>query len=76
MMFIPSKFSGAIVIIPEGNNPTEEDLTFACRLAVKYSKGKDKKLVQVKYGQFLTEFNNTKDVDAMTQEELDRYNIN
>ncbi|MCE5219798.1 MAG: tRNA 4-thiouridine(8) synthase ThiI [Clostridium sp.] len=76
MMFIPSKFSGAMVIIPEGNTPTEEDLTFACRLAVKYSKGKDENLVQVKYGQFLTKFSNTKDVNAITQEELDKYNIN
>jgi tRNA-specific 2-thiouridylase len=41
MMFITSKFNGAMVIIPEGDNPTDGDLIFACRLAVRYSKGKD-----------------------------------
>ena len=51
MMFITSKFTGAMVIIPEGNNPTDDDLIFACRLAVRYSKGKDEELVCVKFGQ-------------------------
>ena len=76
MMFITSEFNGAMVIIPEGDNPTDDDLIFACRLAVRYSKGKDEELVRVKFGQFSTEFNMTKDVNAMTQEELDKYNIN
>ena len=76
MMFITSKFIGAMVIIPEGDNPTDDDLSFACRLAVRYSKGKDEDLVRVKFGQFSTEFNMTKDVNAMTQEELDKHNIN
>ena len=76
MMFITSKFTGAMVIIPEGNNPTDDDLIFACRLAVRYSKGKDEELVQVKFGKVSTEFNMTKEVNAMTQEELDKYIIN
>ncbi|MCE5221568.1 MAG: tRNA 4-thiouridine(8) synthase ThiI [Clostridium sp.] len=76
MMFITSKFNGAMVIIPEGDSPTDDDLIFACRLAVRYSKGKDEELVQVKFGQVSTEFNMTKDVNAMTQEELDKYIIN
>ena len=76
IMFITCKFNGAMVIIPEGENPTDDDLTFACRLAVRYSKGRDEEMVQVKFGQFSTEFNMTKDVNAMTQEELDKHNIN
>jgi len=76
MMFITSKFTGAMVIIPEGENPTDEDFTFSCRLAVRYSKGKDEELVQVKFGKVSTEFNMTKEVNAMTQEELDKYIIN
>ena len=77
MMFITSNFNGAMVIIPEGDNPIDEDLTFACRLAVRYSKGKDEEaLVQVKFGQFGTDFNMTKDVNAMTQEELDKHIVN
>ena len=76
IMFITSKFTGAMVIIPEGSNPTDEDFTFACRLAVRYSKGKDEELVQVKFGKISTEFNMTKEVNAMTQEELDKYIVN
>lgn len=35
IMFLTTKFSGAMVIIPEGNNPTDEDLTLACRFVCK-----------------------------------------
>lgn len=76
MMFLVTKFRGAMVIIPEGNDPIDDDLTLACRLAVRYSKGRDEKLVEVKYGQFSTKFSNSKEVESITQEELDRYNIN
>jgi len=76
MMFITCDFNGAMVIIPEGENPTDDDLIFACRLAVRYSKGKDEELVKVKFGKVSTEFNETKDVTTMTQEELDKYIVN
>ena len=76
MIFLTSKFNGAMVIIPEGNNPSEEDIILACKITVRYSKGKDENLVEVKYGNALTPFNSTKDVEAISQEELERYNIN
>ena len=76
MMFFTSNYNGAMVIIPEGNNPTDDDLIFACRLAARYSKGKDEELVRVKFGKVSTEFDMAKDVNAMTQEELDKYIIN
>ncbi len=76
MMFLVTKFRGAMVIIPEGNDPIDDDLTLACRLAVRYSKGRDEKLVEVKYGKISTKFINSKEVEPITQEELDRYNIN
>ena len=76
LMFLTTKFNGAMVIIPEGNTPNEDDITLACRLAVRYSKGKDEELVEVKYGQVSTNFNNKKIVNSITQEELDKYNIN
>lgn len=76
MMFLVTKFRGAMVIIPEGNDPIDDDLTLSCRLAVRYSKGRDEKLVEVKYGKFSTKFSNSKEVEPITQEELDRYNIN
>lgn len=76
IVFLTSNFNGAMVIIPEGNNPSEEDITLACKIAVRYSKGKDEKSVRVKYGNALTAFNLTKEVEAISQEELERYNIN
>ena len=45
LMFLTSKYNGAMVIIPEGNNPTENDIIIACRMAVRYSKGKDEESV-------------------------------
>lgn len=76
MLFLPSEFNGAMVIIPEGNNPNEDDITLACRLAVRYSKGKDEELVKVKYGKVSTKFTESKEVNSITQEKLDKYNIN
>ncbi|NFT06987.1 MULTISPECIES: DUF814 domain-containing protein [Clostridium] len=76
LVFLTSKFNGAMVIIPAGNNPTEEDLTLACRFAVRYSKGKDEESVEVKYGNVSTEFNKFKNVDSVTQKELEDYNLN
>lgn len=76
MMFITCNFNGAMVIIPEGETPNDEDLTFACGLAVRYSKGRDEELVKVKFGKVSTEFTDIKEVKSMTQEELDKYILN
>lgn len=76
MVFFTSKFNGAMVIIPEGNSPSEEDINLACKIAVRYSKGKDEKLVEVKYGNALTKFNSAKEVQSISQEELEKYNVN
>lgn len=76
MLFFTSKYNGAMVIIPEGNNPTDSDIIVACRLAVRYSKGRDEEEVEVKYGMALTKFDKIKKVQAIAQEELDKYNIN
>ena len=76
LMFLTSKYNGAMVIIPEGNNPTENDIIIACRMAVRYSKGKDEESVEVKFGRVSTNFSGKRLVDCITQEELDKYNIN
>ena len=76
LMFLTSKYNGAMVIIPEGNNPTENDIIIACRMAVRYSKGKDEESVEVKFGRVSTNFSDKILVDCITQEELDKYNIN
>lgn len=76
VMFLTSEYNGAMVIIPEGNTPTENDIIMACRIAVRYSKGKDEDNVEVKFGQVSTDFNDKRVVICITQEELDKYNIN
>ena len=75
-MFIPSNFNGAMVVIPEGYIPNEDDIILACRLAVRYSKGRDEESVEVKYGRVSTNFTDVRNVSAITQEELEKYNIN
>lgn len=76
IMFLTSKYNGAMVIIPEGNTPTENDIIIACEMAVRYSKGKDQKNVEVKFGRVSTDFTNKRLVGCITQEKLDKYNIN
>lgn len=76
LMFIPSNFNGAMVVIPEGYIPNEDDIILACRLAVRYSKGRDEESVEVKYGRVSTNFTDVRNVSAITQEELEKYNIN
>ena len=76
MIFLTSGFKGAMVLIPEGSEPNDEDITLACRLAVRYSKGKDEELVNVKYGKYKTKFDKSREVNSVTQEELIKYNIN
>lgn len=76
ILFLVDKFNGAMVIIPEGNNPNEEDITIACQIAVRYSKGKDESAVTVKYGNVSTKFEAFKEVAAVTQEDLNKYNVN
>ena len=76
LMFMPVNFTGAMVVIPEGNTPNEDDIIIACRLAVRYSKGKDEKEVEVKFGHVSTNFKETRTVSAITQEEADKYNVN
>ena len=64
------------VQIKRMNNPTENDIIIACRMAVRYSKGKDEESVEVKFGRVSTNFSDKRLVDCITQEELDKYNIN
>lgn len=76
LMFITTKFNGAMVIIPQGNIPNDEDLSIACQLAARYSKGKDEEIVEVKYGKVGTDFDKFKEVVPIKQEELVKYNVN
>lgn len=49
-MFLIIKFNGVMVIILEGNILNDDDIILVCRFVVRYSKGKDEDLVEVKYG--------------------------
>ena len=76
ILFLTANYNGAMVIIPEGNTPNDDDITLACKISVRYSKGKDEELVDVKYGHVSTKFDSIKKVSAISQEELNKYNVN
>lgn len=76
LMFIPVKYNGAMVIIPAGYEPNEDDIMTACGLAVRYSKGKNEKDVEVKFGNVGRDFKQTRKTEAVSQELIEKYNIN
>ena len=76
IMFLTSKFNGATVIIPADQKISEEDITMACRITVRYSKGKDLDEVEVKFGKVGTDFTEKRTVGTIEQEELEKHNVN
>ncbi len=76
IMFLTSKYNGAMVIAPNSQKLAEEDLLDACKIAVRYSKGKDEKEVEVKFGNVGTDFKENRFVESISKEKLDRYNVN
>lgn len=76
IMFLTSKFNGAMVIVPAEQTINEEDIILACRIAVRYSKGKDISEVEVKFGNVGTNFTAKRIVGSIEQEELDKHNVN
>jgi len=76
IMFLTAKYNGATVIILEGSKVQEEDIIIACKMAVRYSKGKDEKNVLVKFGQVGSDFKNSREVSSIGQEDLNKYNVN
>lgn len=69
--FHTSDFSGALVLL-QGEG-TEEDRKLAARISGRYSKGRDEKLVKVKFGKYGSKFNSEIEVEPISDEELQQY---
>ncbi len=76
IMFLTAKYNGAMVIVPGNQELKEEDIITACKITVRYSKGKDENKVEVKFGKVDTDFKEHRFVESIEQELLDRYNVN
>ena len=71
--FHTSDFSGALVLL-EGEG-TEEDRKLAARISGRYSKGKDEKMVKVKFGKYGSKFSTEIEVEPISDDELQEYII-
>ena len=75
-MFLTAKYNGAMVVVPGDQELNEADIITACKISVRYSKGKDEKQVEVKFGKVGTDFKEHRFVESIEQELLDKYNVN
>lgn len=71
--FHTTDFSGALVLL-EGNE-TENDIHLAARIAARYSKGREKAELKVKYGIYGQKLENIIVVEPITDKELEKYMI-
>lgn len=74
IIFFPQNFAGAMVVIV--GEPTSEDITLAGRIAGRYSKGKNEKVLNVKYGKFKKPMNKVIEVSPIMEDEMAQYMIN
>jgi tRNA U34 2-thiouridine synthase MnmA/TrmU len=73
LMFLTVDYNGsAVVIIGEA---TKEDVDFAAKLSGRYCKGKDNKIISIKYGGFGDPLNNFMDTAPASQEEINEYKL-
>lgn len=70
-IFFAEEFNGSMIVIV--GEPKEEDIEFAAKITARYSKGKDEKLVKVKYGKFMKPLDNHIEVEPATEEEINQY---
>lgn len=71
LIFFAEEFNGSMIVVV--GEPTEDDIKFAAKVTAKYSKGKDEKIVKVKYGKFMCPLNNHIEVEPATEEEINEY---
>lgn len=71
LAFLPSSHNGAMAIIQ--GKATDADKELACRIAARYSKGKDENEVTIKYGYYGKQFKDELKVKPATEEEIEKY---
>lgn len=71
--FLIKEFAGSTVVII--GEATKEDIIFAARVAARYSKGKDEKILKVIYGNYGGNYNKFIEVESATEKELKEFMI-
>ncbi len=74
IIFFPASYSGAMVVVDGYIN--DEIIKIAAGIAARYSKGKNEKLVKVKYGNYGSPLKETIEVEPIKDELLNSYSIN
>lgn len=71
LIFLPKEYKGSMVIIT--GTPCEKDITLAAKIAARYSKGKNEKIVKVMYGHYKRPLNKLIEVSPIEDEEINKY---
>jgi len=74
LIFTTADYNGStVVIIGKGTN---SDIEFAAKVSGRYCKGKDEKIVAIKYGMYGHPLNKSMDIAPATEEEINKYILN
>ncbi|MGG7176944.1 tRNA 4-thiouridine(8) synthase ThiI [Clostridium paraputrificum] len=73
IVFFPSSHKGAMAVIH--GEATQKDKELACKLAARYSKGKEEDKVTVKFGNFGTKFKDEFTIKPATESEINKFLI-
>ncbi|MBU3189030.1 tRNA 4-thiouridine(8) synthase ThiI [Clostridium bowmanii] len=74
LMFLPVDYNGSTIVII--GKATDKDIEFAAKVSGRYCKGKDDKLISIKYGTYGTSLDKSIDVQPATGEEINKYILN
>ncbi|OFI06187.1 tRNA-specific 2-thiouridylase MnmA [Clostridium acetireducens DSM 10703] len=73
LIFFAVDFNGSMCIIT--GKPLMEDIEFAGSITARYSKGKNEKIVKIKYGNFNNSLNNYIESKPASEEDINKYII-
>lgn len=74
LKFLTKDYNGSTVVII--GKATNEDIKFAAKISGRYSKGKDEKIISIKYGTWEQPLNQFMDIAPATEEEINEYILN
>ena len=74
LIFLATDYTGSMVVII--GKATNEDIEFAAKISGRYCKGKDDKIISIRYGRYAHPLNKTIDTEPATEEEIGNYILN
>lgn len=74
LIFLATDYTGSMVVII--GKATNEDIEFAAKVSGRYCKGKDDKIISIRYGRYAHPLNKTIDTEPATEEEIENYILN